>query len=81
MSEKRQPSWDEFLTRRYGHKALFKYSEVREIFGCCRHTVNTLVARRKLDIRHVGKSPRVTRLSLLKYLNRKPVRKRRKKRA
>ena|GEM_PF-3903180 len=60
--------WNVFLTRTYGHKALFTIEETRTILGCARQTVLQRIGSRQLDIRYIGSSRRVTRASLIEYL-------------
>ena len=70
---------EELLQREYGTKMLFTYPEVCEILGCCRGMVHKMVHSKKLEIRRIGKSPRVTRLSLVNYLTKKTPARRKKK--
>ena len=64
--------WDNFLTQRYGDKALFTFEEVCAILGCVRNSVRRLVGGGVLDVRRMCSSPRITRESLIKYLESQP---------
>jgi len=69
-------TWDEFLTRTYGpEKALFTFEEVCTILDCSRSSLYAMVGRRELEVKRIGSSPRVTRLSLLEYLRTQPPKK------
>jgi excisionase family DNA binding protein len=74
ISQDELDAWDRHLSEGYGQmKALFKIKEVCEILDCSRMTVDSLRKKRKLAIVEVGSSPRITRLSLLEYLARRPA--------
>jgi|GEM_PF-3089072 len=65
-------TWDEYLSERYGDKALFTLEEVCGILGCSKPTLYAMIGSGQFEIRRVGSSPRVTRLSLLEYLKSNP---------
>ncbi len=65
--------WEQFLSDRYGDKTLFTFEEACAILGCVRNSVRRMIGDGKLEIRKVCSSPRITRESLVKYLESNPA--------
>jgi len=66
-------AWDRHLTKTFGQvKALFTVEETREILGCSRSALYSLIGSGTLAMLRVESSPRITRVSLLDYLSGRP---------
>lgn len=65
--------WDEHLKRTYGDKALFTFREACDILGCSMPSLYAMTYNKTLDVRRIESSPRITRLSLLRYLSDRPA--------
>ncbi len=77
-----QDYWEQYVTDRYGDKALFTLTEIQCILGGSRSGLYYRIKEGAFDVVDWGTSPRITRESLIRYLRdsaaSKPAKKKRK---